>query len=154
MLITPERKVPQGSDVSQNGALGIRLFIRLFKIRLNSPNHNTMRCLYLFFLSGSQTYILIVLCFFALFKLVPTSLYLLALDFNLCFQIHILPSLFMSCMAKSYLLYCWPQSFHFGKTSFLLSCKTSLPPDEKLLKVLKTFYLNLFLTPKPGLTAL
>ena len=62
MLITPERKVPQRSDTSQNdhkskgyppktstpllcksrieaptGALGIRLFIRLFKIRLNSP---------------------------------------------------------------------------------------------------------------------
>ena len=59
MLITPERKVPQRSDTSQNdhkskgypsktlcksrieaptGALGIRLFIRLFKIRLNSPS--------------------------------------------------------------------------------------------------------------------
>ena len=57
MLITPEQKVPQRSDASQNdhkskgypsktstmqksdtGALGIRLFIRLFKIRLNSPN--------------------------------------------------------------------------------------------------------------------
>ena len=60
MLITPERKVPQRSDTSQNdhkskgyppktstavftmqksdtGALRIRLFIRLFKIRLNSP---------------------------------------------------------------------------------------------------------------------
>ena len=52
MLITPERKVPQRSDASQNAraialkhqqtlhALGIRLFIRLFKIRLNSPNLN------------------------------------------------------------------------------------------------------------------
>ena len=41
MLITPERKVPKRSDAMQKsdtGALGIRLFIRLFKIRLNSPN--------------------------------------------------------------------------------------------------------------------
>ena len=59
MLITFERKVPQRSDASQNdhkgrgypsktleakriqaptGALGIRLVIRLFKFRLNSPN--------------------------------------------------------------------------------------------------------------------
>ena len=50
MLITPERKVPQRSDASQNdhkslyyaksdtGAWHIRLFIRLYKIRLNSPS--------------------------------------------------------------------------------------------------------------------
>ena len=64
MLITPERKVPQRSDASQNDHKSkdypaktsaaaftmqsrikapisdfcIRLFIRLFKIRLNSPN--------------------------------------------------------------------------------------------------------------------
>ena len=49
MLITPERKVPQRSDASQNDHKRkgypaktisdcIRLFIRLFKIGLNSPN--------------------------------------------------------------------------------------------------------------------
>ena len=62
MLITPERKVPQRSDASQNDHKSkgytaktsaaaftlkapisdfcIRLFIRLFKIRLNSPTSN------------------------------------------------------------------------------------------------------------------
>ena len=66
MLITPERKVPQRSDTSQNdhkskgypsktsaaaftmqksdrGALGIGLLIRLFKIRLNSPSLVTLK---------------------------------------------------------------------------------------------------------------
>ena len=58
MLITPERKVPQRSDTSQNdhkskgypsktsaftmqkSDRGARLFIKLFKIRLNSPSLN------------------------------------------------------------------------------------------------------------------